>query len=423
MNYTIETWKSGLRTIFVPMTGTQTVSVFVLVGAGSRYETKEINGISHFLEHMAFKGTVKRPDKVAIAKELDGVGAEFNAYTGQEYTGYWVKVDREHIELAVDVVSDIFLHSTLPADEIEKERGVILGEIDLQQDSPLRQAWDTFNALMLGDQPSGWTILGPKEVIRSLKRDDFFAYRDKYYKAPNVVVVVAGNIELDATKALVKDYFREVPSGETPKAEAVRWEQDAPRIEAGSTKFDQSHLMLGTWAFDYHDERRHALQILEVILGQGMSSRLFLKVREDLGLGYYVRGDTSQYNDYGFFEVRAGVDADRLEEAVGAILEELKRIKNEEVDGEELAKAFRYIKGRTLIDLEASDEVAAHFGHMALERGEILTPEEEFSKLEKVTPAEVSRVAQELFTDQLLNLAIVGPVKDVEGVRKRLTFA
>lgn len=423
MEYTKETLDNGLRAIYVPMQGTKTVTVLVLVGVGSRYETKEINGISHFLEHMAFKGTEKRPDKMAIARDLDAVGADFNAFTTQEYTGYYVKADMKHFELATDVVADIFLNSTLPDEEIERERGVILGEIDMYEDNPRRQAWYTFNELMLGDQPSGWRTIGPKDVINSLKRDDFITYRNEHYCGPNIAVVVAGNIEVDNARNLVEEYFGAAPSGKKSEYKPAEWDQTSPRIRVGTQKFDQAHLFLGTWAVDYNDDRWYAQQLLRTILGSGMSSRLFEKVREELGLGYYVGASDELYDDYGFFVTYAGVDAKRVDEAVQAITEELVKIRDTEVTQEELTKAFQYLRGGMLISHESSDAVADWFAEQEILGRAFLTPDEFFSKLEEVTPADVKNVAQEIFTDDRLNLAIVGPVKDEESIKKHLTLS
>ena len=417
-----EVWPNGLRTVYVPMQGTQTVTLLVLVGTGSRYETKEINGISHFLEHMFFKGTVKRPGKSDIAHELDAVGAAYNAFTDKELTGYWVKVDSKHADLAFDVVSDIFLNSTIPAEEIEKERGVIIGEIDMYEDTPMRKIGDLFEELLYGDQPAGWDIAGRKEVIRSLKRDDFLDYMNKHYKSQNVVVAVAGNIGLEEAKTKIKNYFKPIREGETEKPLPCRESQNGPEIKVTYKNTDQCHLILGTRAYNMFDPRRWALGLLATILGGGMSSRLFIRIRDELGLGYYIRASSSLSTDHGYFDVSAGVDTTRVGEAVEAIMGELQKIKHHGVGEKELQKAKDYIRGGTLISLESSDEVASFFGLQEVMTHDVLTVEQKFSMMDKVSSDEIKAVAGDIFQNKNLNLAVIGPVKDKEGLAKILNF-
>ncbi len=420
--HTKETWPNGLRAIYVPMKGTQTVTILVLVGTGSRYETKNINGLSHFLEHMFFKGTKKRPGKSDIAHELDAVGAAYNAFTDKELTGYWVKVDSKHTDLAFDVVSDIFLNSTIPAEEIEKERGVIIGEIDMYEDTPTRKIGDLFEELLYGDQPAGWDIAGRKEVIKSLKRENFMDYLSRHYKSGNVVVCVAGNITLANAKAKVKKYFKTISDGGSEKPVPCKEAQSAPEIKLSYKKTDQAHLIIGTRAYDVFDPRRWALGLLGIILGGSMSSRLFIRIRDELGLGYYIRAGSSLSTDHGYFEVSAGVDTKRVYEAVEAIMTELKKAKKDGVTEKELRKAKDFIRGSTLLSLESSDEMASYFGLQELIMGEILTIEQKFSMMEKVRTQDVKAVANDIFQNNKLNLAIIGPLKDKIGFEKILRF-
>ncbi len=426
MDYIKDTLDNGLRVIYVPMRGTQTVTALLLVGVGSRYETKETNGISHFLEHLVFKGTAKRPDKLIVAQELDAVGAHYNAFTSDEYTGYYVKADGRHLELAVDMVADISFNATLPTEEIEKERGVILGEIVLYEDDPQAQVSYTFDELLLGDQPPGWRVLGTREAVQSLQREDFVRYREQSYVASNMVLVIAGAFDMSAAKTLVTEHFKHYKSGERPQSVPVQLSFHGPAFREGTKKFDQAHLLLGFPAYDKHDERLYAARVLKTVLGGNMSSRLFITIREELGLGYHVSADYEAKDDYGILSVDAGVDPDRLDEATGAILEELRKIQKKEIDQKELSRALEYIKGATRISLESSSSVAGWFAREELwrrEREDFLTPEDFFSKLEEVTPADVKNVAQEIFTDDRLNMAVVGPVKDGEKVRSLLSFS
>ncbi|MBI2454489.1 MAG: insulinase family protein [Parcubacteria group bacterium] len=420
--FTKEVWPNGLRAIYVPMTGTQTVTLLVLVGTGSRYETKDINGISHFLEHMFFKGTVKRPGKSDIAHELDAVGAAYNAFTDKELTGYWVKVDSKHADLAFDVVSDIFLNSTIPAQEIEKERGVIIGEIDMYEDTPMRKIGDLFEELLYGDQPAGWDIAGRKEVIRSLQRQDFLDYLSRYYKSENVTVAVAGNIDLGEAKAKVEKYFKQVREGQTEKPLPCQETQSQPQIKVAYKDTDQCHLVIGARAYNMFDPRRWALGLLATILGGGMSSRLFIRIRDELGLGYYIRASSSLSTDHGYFDVSAGVDTARIHEAAEAIMAELRKIKENGVAEKELQKAKDYIKGGTLLGLESSDEVASFFGLQEVLTRDVLTVEQKFSMMDKVSPADIKEVAEDIFQDKNLNLAVIGPLKDRDKFEEILKF-
>ncbi|MDP3764424.1 MAG: pitrilysin family protein [bacterium] len=421
-NFIKDVWPNGLRAIYVPMQGTQTLTLLVLAGTGSRYETKDINGISHFLEHMFFKGTTKRPGKSDIAHELDAVGAAYNAFTDKELTGYWVKVDSKHSDLAFDVVSDIFLNSKIPQEEIEKERGVIIGEIDMYEDTPTRKVGDLFEELLYGDQPAGWDIAGRKEVIRSINRQHFIDYMAKHYRSKGVVVVVAGNITAEDAKTKVQKYFSAVKEGDVPKPLPCVESQDAPQIKVFYKDTDQCHLILGVRAYNMFDPRRWALGLLATILGGGMSSRLFIRIRDELGLGYYIRASSTLSLDHGYFEVSSGVDTTRVYEAVEAIMAELKKVKANGVEEKELQKAKDFIRGGTLLGLEASDDLASFFGLQEVLTNDILTVEQKFSMMDKVTLADVKNVAEDIFQNKNLNLAVIGPLKDKTGFEGILKF-
>ena len=417
-----EKWKNGLRTIYIPVKNTKTITIMVLVGTGSRHETKDINGISHFLEHMFFKGTTKRPDKTAIAQELDAIGAAYNAFTNKEYTGYWVKTDTKHTKLAVDVVSDMFLNSTVPAEEIEKERGVILGEKDMYEDMPMWKIGWLLEELLYGDQPIGWSIIGTKKTIKSVQREDFIKYMKEHYRSRNVVIILAGNFELKKGKKLIKEYFGAIKGGSSPKPLAVKEKQKAPAIKTINKKTDQTHLILGIRAFDMNDKRRWALSLLGIILGGNMSSRLFIKIRDVLGLGYYVKAGANLSTDHGYFEVSAGVDNKRVIPAIDAIMEELKKVKKEGVSEAELKKAKDYIKGTTVMGLESSDSLASFYGFQELLTRKTLTPEEKFRMLDKVELADIKKVAKDIFKSNRLNLALIGPAQNKRELKKVLKF-
>jgi len=415
------TLSNGLRVILAPMEGAQSVTVLVLVGTGSKYETKEVNGISHFLEHMFFKGTKKRPTTVEIASVLDTIGGSYNAFTSKEMTGYWAKVDAKHFDLALDWVSDIFLNSMLPEAEIEREKGVISEEINMYLDTPMSNVWNIWEQLLYGDQPAGWLTLGEKEIIRKLDRPQFMKYLASHYVAKNTIVVVAGNIgEAKSAKLKTQGYFKNIKGGNFKKKSKASEEQKKPQALIKFKETDQSHFVLGWRAYDIFHKDRYATAVLGTILGGFMSSRLWIEVRERRGLAYYVRAINETYTDTGYLVANAGVDNSRVEEAIKVIMAEFKKIRDGKISPEEIKKAKEHIKGATLLSLESSDEVASYLGGQEVLKKEILLPEEFFKKIDKVTAADLQRVARDIFRPEKLNLALIGPFKEKERFEKLL---
>ena len=303
MQYSRTVLPNGLRVIFAPQKDAVATTILVLVEAGSKYETKDINGLSHFLEHMCFKGTVKRPTTMHIAGELDGIGAEYNAFTSQEWTGYFVKVQAHKSEQALDIISDLYLHPVFDAAEIEKEKGVIIEEINMYEDLPPRRVQEIFTQLMYGDQPAGWDIGGRKEVIRAMTKDHFLKYRGAHYVAQATAIVVAGNFDEKKILKNIEEQFAHLSNdkkfGKVPTKES----QSEPQVKVQFKESDQTHLVIGCRAFDITDPRRYALEVMGDILGGGMSSRLFQRVREELGAAYYVKAGADFFSDHGFFAV------------------------------------------------------------------------------------------------------------------------
>lgn len=421
--YTKHTFSNGLRLVTAPMKNTKAVTILVLVGAGSNYETKDINGISHFLEHMFFKGTKKRPNTLAIAETLDRVGGQYNAFTGREYTGYWAKVDVKHLHLALDWVSDIFLNSKLEPQEIEREKGVIIEEINMYLDTPIEHISDLWEELLYGNQPAGWPVIGKKEVIAKIKRENFINYLKEHYLAKKTVVIVAG--QLDKIKSAswrtkIKNYFSKINIGKSEAKKKVIEKQKKPGILVHYKKTDQTHFYLGTRAYNIFDERKYALGLLAVILGGNMSSRLWIRVREREGLAYYISTSAEAYTDHGYLATRAGVDNNRAERAIEIILNEYKKISNRKITPQELKKAKDYIKGATILGLESSDAVASFVGGQEILTDKILTPEEKFAKIETVTVDDIYRVAKDIFRPAKLNLALIGPFKNKNKFKKIL---
>jgi len=411
--------KNGLRLIAIPMSGTKTATILVIVGTGSKYENKNNNGISHFLEHMFFKGTAKRPSTMAISAELDGIGAEFNAFTAKEYTGYWVKSDASKIELAMDVVSDMLLNSKIDAGEIAREKGVIIEEFNMYRDNPMMYVEDLFEECLYGDQPAGWDTIGTKQSILGLSRPDFMDYLKSQYGAQNTVICLAGNINNNIIKKINKYFSKYQPTDFKDKIK-VKEAQSRTQCKVHYKKTDQAHLSLGVRAFPIGHRDEIALKILGVLLGGSMSSRLFINLRERQGLAYYIRTSTEFYTDSGYLTTQAGVPVDKLEKAIQIILQEYKEIKIGLADKDELRRVKDLFAGKLAIQLEASDNVADWYGRQAVIRKNIFSPEEYIKKIKSVKLTDLRRVAQDIFTNQGLNLAVIGPYRDEARFRKIL---
>lgn len=411
-HFDYHTYPNGLRLITVPMEHTKAATVLVMVGTGSRYETKEINGISHFLEHMMFKGTEKRPGYLDISMELDAIGAEYNAFTSKEYTGYYAKASIENFDQILDIESDIFLNSKFDLEEIEKERGVIIQEINMDFDNPMRHIGDVYEELLYGDQPLGWNIAGTKEIILAMKPEKIREYFNTHYFAKNTVVAMAGNVDPAKVKEQVEKHFVNIREQSILKPLPVAIKQEKPGLKIFNKKTDQAHIVLGVRGYDMFHPKKEVLQTIAVILGGGMSSRLFVEVREKRGLAYYVSASSDSYLDTGDFSVSAGLEKTKLHSALEVILDELKKFKTEKISEKELKKAKDQVKGRMAISFESSDDLASYYATQELLKKEILTPEERFEKLNAVTVEDIWEAANDIFQNEKLNLAIIGPVEE-----------
>lgn len=415
------TLPNGLRIALIPMKGTATATVIVMTGTGSRYETERENGLAHFLEHMFFKGTKKRPSAKRISEELDAIGSVYNAFTAKERTAYYAKVSSRYIDTALDVISDIFLNSTLPAKEIEKERGAIIQEIDMYEDMPMRTVDNVFDALIFGaEHPLGRTILGPKENIRAFKRKDFISYLQQQYTPANTVVCVAGAFNTSKILAAITRDFSKLKRGNPAKPISFTAKQAAPRVAVKEKKTDQTQLMLGVPAYPYGHKDEYVLSVLATILGGGMSSRLFLEVREKRGLAYSVHAWIEKYPDTGYLAVQAGVEHAKLEKTVATILTELRKIKKTRVSSIELQKAKSYLKGTKTLSLETSDEIAGNAASSLINTGKIRLLEDTLKGIDAVSAQDVQRVARDIFKTSGLNLAVIGPHTDKESLLRVL---
>lgn len=403
------TLKNGLRIILAPMQDTDTATVLIMTGVGSRYETRSENGLAHFLEHMFFKGTEKRPTALDISKELDGLGAEYNAFTGEEYTGYYAKVASKHWATALDVVSDLFLNAKIEQEEIDRERGAILQELNMYEDMPMRRVQEYFKTLLYGDTPLGWDIGGPKSNIKTFMRKDFVKFLDRAYVAPNIVVGVAGKIDPKKVKGEIEKIFSGVRVGKKPVAKKAIDKQATPQVFVQNKKVDQTQIVVGVRAFDMFHKDKAVLSVLATVLGGGMSSRMFVEVRERRGLAYSIRTSTDLFLDAGYIATQAGVEHENLEKALGVILEEYKKIATERVGKEELKKAKESIKGRMALGLEGSDDVVEYLVGQEVLQNKITLPKDKVRAIDKVTADDVLRVAKTLFTEKRLNLAVISP--------------
>jgi predicted Zn-dependent peptidase len=416
-----QTLANGVSLILVPLLNTEAVTTIVLMGVGSRFESDAQRGLAHFTEHLVFKGGRKYLTAQAVAQTLDAVGGEFNAFTSEEFTGFYTKTDGRHLELGLDVLSDMVLHAQFPADELKKEKGVIAEEINMYEDLPMRKVQHVLSDLIFGDTPMGRAILGTKTSTAAFTRDDFVAYRKEFYKGDACTVVIAGALGTIDVHALVEKYFTELPAGQAIPAKAAQFQSDE-RVRLDVRKSEQTHLALAVKGYSLNDPKRYAFRMLTTILGGNMSSRLFLSVREEQGLCYYVRAYPDTFVDTGLLVCSAGVDNTRLPLAVSAIVAELKKLRDEPVEAEELQRAKQYLVGKMLLGLEDSEQVAEYYGLQKLLEDRIESPDEANAAMEAVTAAEVQEVAREIFTDEALRLAVCGPFDKKEELEKLMSF-
>jgi len=400
-----------LRIILVPQPGNLATTVMVSVEAGSKYETKEINGISHFLEHMCFKGTTKRPNPINISAELDGLGAQYNAFTGQESTAYYAKAKNENFSRILDVMADLYLDPIFDAKEIEKEKGVIIQELNMYEDTPARRVGELFMRLVYGDQPAGWDVGGRKEVIKKIKRNDFIKYRSRHYVPQATIVTVSGGFKERGLVGKIGKYFSALRPGAKSKKLRVREIQLRPREKIHFKDSDQTHMVMGFRAFGIHDKRRLTLQVASEVLGGGMSSRLFKKIRDELGAAYYVRAEADLYSDHGLFMMSAGVDHTKIERVIKAGLDEFARLRDELVNDKELKKAKEHLIGGLYLSLETSDELAYFYGGQEVMGLKLTSPQEIAKQVGKITAGDIRRVMRQVVKKDRLNLTIIGPFK------------
>ena len=422
MKFNKTTLPNGLRVITIPMEDNPSVTVLVMAETGSEYESKEEGGISHLLEHMAFKGTPRRPKASDISRELDSIGAQSNAFTNNEYTGYHAKVDSRHVSLALDIITDMYLNASLDAAELEKEKGVIIEEMRMYQDMPQAQVSFLFMDLVYGDQPAGRRVIGEEKTVRGTSREILSAYHKSRYVADATVVVVSGHFDEKKIIADIEKAFSGISTDTKKLKTPVSDLQNGPQAKILFKETDQTHLILGVRSFPIGSKYQYALTVLSTILGGGFSSRLFTKLREEMGVCYYVHAENEFSTDHGLFAVSAGVDNKRVDEVVKVVLSELDRICREPIPAAELAKVKDYMAGTLTLSLETSDALANYAGMDEILEGKIETPAEAIRRIRAVTAEDVMDIAKRIFVDKNLNLGLVGAYKDDERFKKILSF-
>ena len=412
-----QTLSNGLRLLTAPIDHAQSVSCFIMLAAGSRYETEDTSGIAHFSEHMFFKGTEKRPTARDIGGEIDGIGGEFNAFTGKEYTGYYVRCAGEHRAIAFDVLVDMLRHSKFDPEEIDREKGVIIEEMNMYFDTPRDYIGGVYESLLYGDRPLGWDIIGRKETVRGATRDTFLGYLDRWYHPERMVVGVAGKLG-DDLPADIERLLGDLQPSETGTPAPAQFEANGDaRVKIHTKASDQAHLCLGVPSYPLDHPDRYAVQLLSTVLGTGMSSRLFTEVRERRGLAYYIYAVNHSYTDVGSLFSQAGVDIERVDEAITTISNELKKITDEAVPSDELEKARNVAKGRFVLQTESPQGLITFGLRREVLEGQAVEPEEILAGLDAVTVEDVQRVAQDVIGSHGLNLALIGPFEQDQQER------
>jgi predicted Zn-dependent peptidase len=421
--YEKTTLPNGVRVVTGEMTGVRSASLILYYGVGSRYERPEHAGISHYLEHMVFKGTTRRPDAMLISQEIEGVGGSLNAATGRESTNYWAKVPSTRFALAFDVLADMVRNSVFDEGELEKERSVIIEEIRAVQDMPEDMVHDVIDEVLWEGHAVGRPIAGTEETVANITKEAMVDFWRRNYGPDRLVIAAGGNVKHDEVVALAEEHFGDLERPESPDnydQAAVNEGQAGPRVHLVTKETEQAHLCLAMPALPYSTERRYVQSTIEAILSSGMSSRLFQEIREKRGLVYSVYGYFRPYADVGQGVVYAGTDLERVEETVGAVVEELRKLRDIPVPEDEFQRTKELRKGRLLMGFEDSRSIAGWIGSQEETYGEIRTPEEVMERIDAVTREDVQALAAELFRDDRLSLAVIGPYDETKPFEELL---
>lgn len=406
--------KNNLRLLMVPQEGTETITILVMCRVGSKYETKEISGISHFLEHMLFKGTEKRKKPIDIVESLDEVGGMYNAFTGDEYTGYYAKVDASQFDIALDWVSDIYLNSLIPKKEVEKERGVILEEFNMYLDNPMFYIGEVWKKALYGNQPAGWDTIGTKQTIKSISRNQIVNYMQKHYNTENTLVCIAGKIDEKRMTSEIEKKFKKIQKGEKSEKKKVIEKQKEPNILVHKKKTGQTQLAIGFRGVKINHEDRFKLELLASVLGASMSSRMFTEIREKQGLAYSIKTLYDTDSDTGSLITLGGLDSKKIKQGIKSILNEYRKVKDVLISEKELKRVKGYIKGKTILALESSDAKANFYARQEILKEDILSMKDIFKIIDKISAKDLRDTARKYFINENLNLAIIGPYKKEE---------
>ncbi len=413
--------KNGLQAIVDPQKGATSMTLMVLVKVGSRYETKSINGASHFIEHLMFKGTKKRPTALLISKELDRYGAEYNAFTSKDLTAYYVKMDAAKTELAIDMLHDMIFNSRYDKKDIDRERGVIIEEINMYEDNPRMHIEDLLEETLFPNSTLGWNIAGPRQVIRDISRQDLVDYRDRYYIPSRITLVISGKI-IPNIWTLLEKTFGKIKQPKMSQDSAFKKfnlpAKLAKPISVQSKKTEQVQLGIAFHGFSWHDKRLAATSLLSTILGGTMSSRLFTQVRERRGLCYSISASHQPLEDVGIFTVMSGLEKKRVDEAVKVIWGELKKMTKTLVNTEELQGAKDHIRGKLLLAFEDSSTHADWYGKQWVFQGKLVTLEERLREINRVTATDIRNAAKALFRTPSMAAAVIGPFEHPSTVER-----
>ncbi len=416
MNYQKYQLKNKTAAFLIPLKDTQSVTVLVMFPVGSRYEAKETSGISHLIEHLMFKGTKKRPNTLVLTREIDRLGAEYNAFTSKEYTGYYIKTDAKYLETSLDILSDMLFNSKFATKEMIKEKKVIVEEIRMYNDNPIMRIEQLFESLFYKGS-LGADTGGTEQTVMSMERQVVLDYRKKYYQPNNITVIVAGKYDIDIKNKLNKYFSLQKNIGQVDKkfvGAELGVEKKDQRILVENKKTDQIQLMIGFPALNYLDEENIPLAVLNTVFGGSMSSRLFIQVRERRGLAYFIRSGAENFRDAGYFYVRVGLEAKNINKALQVIKNEMKKIVSRGITAKELKDAKTHIRGALTLSLEDSSAQANWYARQALFMDEIKTPEEKLKELEQVANKGIKMLAKKIFDWNKIRIAVIGDIKKEE---------
>ncbi len=408
----ITTLPNGLRVLTVSVPTSQAASTAFFVKIGSRGEQPRTNGLSHYIEHMLFKGTTRRPTAPEISQAIEGAGGQLNAYTTRELTCYWNTLPFESVEVGIDVVADMLQHSLLDQSEIDRERTVVQQEIRRSHDSPAAWVGELIGRATFGDQPVGWPVAGSLETVGEMQRADFIDHINAFYSSKNAVFGVAGNVSHEAVVASAMRHFTSLPTGDVDDVPAALPGLPAERVIVEPRELEQTNLALSMQTFGRRDPQRHALDVLNAVLGRGMSSRLFKEVRERRGLAYSVGSSTSRLTDIGTLTVSAGVTREHQEEALRVIVHELQSLVTEPVPADELQRSIDYVAGSLRLSQETAMSQGQRHANQLLMDGELESIDEQVAAVRAITAADVQAVAGRVIAPREFALAVVGPSAD-----------